>query len=88
MPLPGQSPIINITKLVMTITVNEIDGTMTCLTNRPIPHLQAIAILATVINGQVEDSLKVAAGGISKLMNPANNPASNPGGNTGGGSAH
>jgi hypothetical protein len=83
MPLGG-SPIINPTKLVMTITVDEINGTMNSTTNRPIPHLQAIAILAAIIQAQVQDSLRVAARGVNELLNPNNNPASNPpGGNSG-----
>jgi len=53
------------------------------VTNRPIPHLQAIAILAAVIQGQVQDSLNVAAKGANALLNPSGNPPVNPGGNLG-----
>jgi hypothetical protein len=81
--MPLTSAIINPTNLVMTITVNEVNGSMTCVTNRPIPHLQAIAILAAVIQGQVQDSLNVAAKGANALLNPTNNPPNNPGGNLG-----
>lgn len=77
MPLGGGA-IINPTKLVMTITVDEINGSMTSTTNRPIPHLQAIAILAAIIQAQVQDSLRVSAKGVNDLLNPGNNPANNP----------
>jgi hypothetical protein len=84
-PIPGSnSPIINLTNLVMTITINEVNGSMSCVTNRPIPHLQAIAILAAIIQAQVQDSLETAAKGANALLNPNNNPANNPpGGNIG-----
>jgi hypothetical protein len=76
MPLTGG--IINPTNLVMTITVNEVNGSMSCVTNRPIPHLQAIMVLATIIQAQVQDSLKVASGGKSTFLNPLDNPANTP----------
>jgi hypothetical protein len=80
--MPFSGTIINPTNLVMTITVNEVNGQMTCVTNRPIPHLQAIAILAAIIGGQVQDSLAVASKGANDLLNPNNNPANKPpGGN-------
>lgn len=79
MPIPGNpGGLINITNLVMTITVNEVNGSMTCVTNRPIPHLQAIAILAAIIQAQVQDSLAVAAKGANALLNPTGNPTNKP----------
>lgn len=81
MPLGGGT-IINPTKLVMTITVNEMTGEMSCTTNRPIPHLQAIAMLAAIIQAQVQQSVEQAAKGANALLNPNNNPGGNPpGGN-------
>lgn len=81
MRIPGSpNGLINITNLVMTITVNEVNGSMTCVTNRPIPHLQAIAILAAIIQGQVQDSVDVATKGANALLKSNENPANNPSG--------
>ena len=78
MPTPGG--IIHPTALVLTITANELTGAINCTSNRPTPHLQAIAILSQVILAQVQDSLRTAAKGANDLLNPTNNPGNNPAG--------